>query len=395
MKPLNCVVVGGGFAGIHALKAIRKAYKEEDRRGKLQLTLIDRESSHTRKVLFFRPAVSEEAITVPWEHYLPEDARFVQGTALYLTSDDKQLIYIDQNGVEQRMHYDILVVAIGSVVREQGDGQGGIALTGAAAAVQIRQQWQRNLQLAAKETNEIEKQRLMAAAVAGAGITGVETAAELAFAMRTEAARLGLSQDDVQVHLLNSQPRLFMEAPPKVSHRLEQELQSIGVTAHHRTKVLREDGGQLELTSSTSIPVGLTVWTLGLVPNPGLGKLGLPLSPDGRIIVDESYRVKGAHGVYAIGDCALVIERESGKVDRMTCKEAVPQAQRLGKIIWADLTGSDAPRHRRVLESFTIGLGPGRGLLWTRKWGLNIIISGKLAYRIKVFLWEYSSMLNK
>lgn len=52
--------------------------------------------------------------------------------------------------------------------------------------------------------------------------------------------------------------------------------------------------------------VFLCVWTFGLLPNPTLRSFGLPLTPDGRIIVDASYRVKGAAGVYSIGDCAHI-----------------------------------------------------------------------------------------
>ena len=62
MKDLTCIVVGGGFAGIHALKAIHKACHKGIGGRKLRLILIDMGSAHVRKVLLFRPAVSEEGL---------------------------------------------------------------------------------------------------------------------------------------------------------------------------------------------------------------------------------------------------------------------------------------------------------------------------------------------
>jgi NADH dehydrogenase len=394
MKELTCIVVGGGFAGIHAMKAIHKAHRAIGSGQKLNLILLDQQPHHIRKVLLFRPAVSSSNITVPWEQLLPEDTVFIQGSVEKVETDNKSLLYTDFEGNQQQLAYDVLVMAIGSVARRLETEHGGIALTGVSAATQIYDLWQDNMRRAAEVENKEERQRYLTAAVAGAGISGVETAAELAFAMRAEAGKYGFHPSEVQVHLVNAQERLFLEGPFKVSQKLEQDLAECGVTVHHKRKVIREEGGCLLLSDGDSLAVGLTVWTLGLMPNPVLRTMGLPLTNNGQVIVDDSYRVTDADGVYAIGDNALIVERASGKVSQMTCKEAIPQAQRLGKIVAADLTGSEAPKHKAVMDAFVIGLGPGRGLLWTHKWGLDIIISGKLAYKIKSFVWDYSSMLK-
>lgn len=392
MKELTCIVVGGGFAGIHAMKAIQKAHRANGSGQKLKLILLDQQPHHIRKVLLFRPAVSDNKITVPWEQLLPEDTTFIRGSAQQVETEDKLLWYTDDEGHKQQLAYDVLVMAIGSVARRPELEQGGIPLTSMNAAARIHDQWQDNMRRAAEVKSTEERQQLLTAAIVGAGISGVETAAELGYAMRTKADQYGIQPSEVKVHLINAQERLFLEGPAKVSQRLEQDLAECGVTVHHKRKALREDDGRLLLSDGDSLPVGLTVWTLGLMPNPVLRSMGLPLTNNGQVIVDECYRVLDTDGVYAIGDNAFIVERASGKVSQMTCKEAIPQAQRLGKIIAADLTGSEAPKHKAVMEAFTIGLGPGRGLLWTHKWGLDIIITGKLAYKIKCFTWDLASM---
>ncbi|WP_307549018.1 hypothetical protein [Paenibacillus sp. V4I5] len=57
----------------------------------------------------------------------------------------------------------------------------------------------------------------------------------------------------------------------------------------------------------------------------------------------------------------------------------------------ADLECRSAPVHKSVMDTFAIGLGQNRGLMWVRKWGLDIIITGKLAWKIKNLAWDWAS----
>lgn len=392
MKDLTCIIIGGGHAGIHAAKAIMKESRENGRR--LRLILIDKQPYHLRKVLLFKPAAGDEEITVPWASMFPDGIDFIQGTVTTVDSGEKRVRYQDAEGNERLMNYDILVVAIGSIVRQPDPNQGGIALTGLEAAASIRERWRANLRKAAAETNAKERERLLTVAVAGAGISGIEASAELAHAMREEAKALGLDPAAVRVYLLNAQDRLFQEGPAKVGHKLEQSLADCGVTVLHQRKALQEKDGRLILSDGAPLLVGLCVWTLGLLPNPHLGRIGLPLTPEGQVMVDQWYRVKGAPSVYSIGDCARIVDPASGRPDRMTCKEATFQAVRLGSILFADLDGRPAPAHKGVIDLFCIGLGPEKGLLWVRKWGLDMIMMGKLAGKVKKYTWDSASLLK-
>lgn len=394
MRQLTCVVLGGGFAGIHAMKSIHQAFQSNKERIQLQLIVIDKLEAHLRKVLLFQPAASGEPISVPWQQLLPADAAFIQGTVTGIDHQLNLLHYEDIEGKQQLQAFDMLVVAIGSVAEKPAAELGGIALADLESASRIRSQWMHNLQQAADTAHSFEKARLMSVAIAGAGITGVETAAELAYAMKQEAQQLGLNPEEIHVHLLNAKARLFQEGPAKVADKVERTLAACGVTVHHQLKALQAADDHVHVSDGQRLPVGLTIWTLGLRPNSMLMNLSLPLTADGQVQVDSSYRVIGTNGVYSIGDCAHIVDPVTGMKDAMTCKEAIPQAQRLGSILYADATGRSASQHKSVLPSFTIGLGPERGVMWTRKWGLDMIVTGKLAYRIKVFLWNYASLLR-
>ena len=113
----------------------------------------------------------------------------------------------------------------------------------------------------------------MSVAVAGAGISGIETSAELALEMQKEAL-LGLHSSEVSVYLMNAQERLFPEAPEKVGHKLELTLNKCGVTVLHNRKALREKQAS---SAGDRLPVGLCIWTIGLIPNPDLRSMGLRL----------------------------------------------------------------------------------------------------------------------
>ncbi|WP_175615789.1 NAD(P)/FAD-dependent oxidoreductase [Piscibacillus halophilus] len=393
MKELTCIIIGGGHTGLAALKAIKSTNQSKVNGRKIRFVLLDKQPGHVRKVMMFRPAVSDEEIMVPWTHYSSEEVDFVQGTVTSVDCEKKRIRYTDVQGNDILIPYDLLIVAVGSIVRRPDSSRGGIALTDPQAAANIREYWRQNLRKAVNETDPEKRKRLMTIAVAGAGISGIETSAELAFAMRKEALELRLNPSDITVYLLNAKEYLFPEGPDKVGRKLNLILSECGVTVLHNCKAVREEAGVVRLSNGDCLEVGQCIWTIGLMPNPILRSMGLPLSPDGQVLVDESYRVQGVPDVYSIGDCAKIVDPSTGKSDQMTCKEGGMQAHRLGKIVLADLEGRPAPVHKSMMDLYGIGLGKNRGLVWTRKWGLDIIITGKLAWKLKKVSWDSASLL--
>lgn len=394
MKELTCIVIGGGYAGIHAVKAIRKKFKSEASKRILRLILIDKNPYHFRKVLLFKPAVGDEDITVPFTRLFPAGVEFVQATVTKIESEERRLLCRDANANESSLKYDFLVLAVGSVVRQPDSDPGGLALISLDAARKIRETWCANLQKAIKEKSTKERQRLMTIAVAGAGISGIETSAEMAYFIREDAVKLGLDPGAVRIKLCNANKRLFPEGSEKARLKLERSLGACGVTVLHESKVVQEKEGMLTLSNGETMSVGLCVWMLGLLPNPMLQSIGVPITPEGYVIVDASYRVPGADGVYSIGDCARIVDSASGRVDGKTCKEATVQAARLGKILLADILGRPAPSHKRVIDFFCIALGPGQGMVWTHLYGGDIIFTGKLGWRIRKYTWDSASLLK-
>jgi NADH dehydrogenase len=396
MNDLTCIIIGGGHAGLAALKSLKEKTQGMANGQRIRFVLLDKQPGHVRKILLFRRAVGEEEIMIPWTNYeFFEGVEFVQGTVTSVDSGEKQIRYEDADGNDARIRYDLLVVAVGSVVRQPNPDQGGISLTDLQTATVIGARWRANLRQAVGEKNPKERKRLMTVAVAGAGISGVETSAELALEMQKEASSLGLNPSDISVYLLSAQERLFMDGPKKVGRKLDQILRESGVTVLYNRKAMREEAGVVTLNNGDRLPVGLCIWTIGLIPNPALRTMGLPLTPEGQVLVDGSYRVQGAPGVYSIGDCARIVDPKTGIAAMMRCAEIALQEDRLGKIVIADLEGRPAPVHKSApLDLFCIGLGENRGLVWGRKWGLNMIVTGKPAWKFRKLAWDAGSKLR-
>lgn len=394
MKVLTCVVIGAGYAGIHAVKEIRKTFKDEVSKHPLRLILIDQNPYHLRKVLLFKPAVTNEDIKIPLIKMFPDGVEIVQATVTKIEAGKKKLLYQDAMENENVMNYDMLVVAAGSVVRQPDPEQGGMPLATLDGALKIRSVWLANMKQAVMATNTKERERLMTIAIAGAGISGMETAAELAHYIRKDAEQLGLDPKEIKINLYNTNKRLFPDGPTKVGMKLERFLQESGIEVVHGSRVLQETEGVLTLAGGETLPIGLCVWTLGLLPNPMMRNIGMPVTEEGYVIIDSSYRVQDTQGVYSIGDCARVVDPHSGRADGMTCKEAIAQAARLSEILLADLEGYSAPVHTSYMDFFCIGLGPEQGLTWVRKWGIDFVITGKLGWRIKKYTWDFASFIK-
>jgi len=395
MNALTCVIIGGGYAGLQALKQIKKKTRSMANGRRLRFVLVDKQPGHLRKLRLFRPTTVEEEIVIPWKQLALDGYEFVQGTVTSVDSGRKRIRYTDAQGNDARMQYDLLIVAVGSIVRRPDPDQGGIALTDPQAAADIRERWRANMRKAAGEMNREERKRLMTIAVAGAGISGIETAADLALAMRKEATALGLNSSDISVYLLNAQDRLLPEGSEKARRKLDQMLGECGVTVLHNRKAMREEAGLVTLSNGDGLAVGLCIWMTGLIPNPTLRSIGLPLTPEGQVLVDECYRVQGMPSVYSIGDCARIVDERTGRVAQMTCFEAGEQGLRLGKIVVADLMGRPAPIHKSAksnMDVFTIGLGQ-NGLFWIRKGRLDMVMTGKIPGKIKKLVEDGASML--
>jgi NADH dehydrogenase len=394
MFMVTIVVVGGGYAGLHTVKAVRA---ESRKLGvPVRVILMDQADYHVKKVRLVQAAAVPTNLRVGYsEIFEADEAEFVQGRCLGVDAEAKEIRYADTDGSEQMLAYDRLVLTLGSIVRGVPEGADGIALLDEAHADRIRRTVEANLADAAGERDAARQAALCAVTVVGGGISGVETAAETAKAMKRHARAHGLPPALPCVTLVAGGPRIVPLMTDAAARKLASKLRRVGVRIVEGQHVTAASELEVELSDGRRLPSGCTVWTIGVKPNPAVRSFGLPVDASGRLLTDSWYRVAGCDTIYAIGDNARIVDTATGIEDGMTCREAMLQAPRLGRVLLADTLGRPTEPHRAPTRmQFCVDLGEGEGFAWKRHLGVDWTITGKLGGKMREFTWNVGSFMK-
>lgn len=386
------VILGGGYGGLQTALKLAESSRNQGK-VKPEVLLIDQHGFHLKKVLLFKGALDETPLKASFERLEQLGITFRQARVVGI---DPHARILKLAGLpEEELHYDQLVLAIGSKLTEASPELGGISLSGPEQATRIKHQLHKQLVLASSCDDMDRLDTMLSVAIIGGGLSGIETAAEIASWLRKEKERRGIRPEMGQVHLIHTKKRLLMEAPSRVSRKLESQLVGkLGIHIHHSARAERFADEHVLLQDRRQVPAATCVWTLGMEAHPILRAWGLPVDERGRILVDTHYRVEGHTGLYAIGDCARVLDPNSGREDGMTCREATAQGIRLASILMADQSGAPAPQHAPAIFIFCLSLGPGQGFVWSRKWGLDLVLTGSLGWKMRKYTWGLADLLS-
>jgi NADH dehydrogenase len=139
--------------------------------------------------------------------------------------------------------------------------------------------------------------------VVGGGPTGIELAGELGAYLKTIMKKHGIKRRAVHIDLVEAMPHLLPRMPRSVGKTIERRLRKLGVKLYLNSKV--EGASADELTvSGKPIRSHTIIWTAGVTNNPFFAQNKFPLSPRGKVLVDEFLRVEGHKHIFVIGDNA-------------------------------------------------------------------------------------------
>ena len=332
------LILGGGFAGGYVGRLLKK-------RG---ATIISLEN-----FMLYTPLLPETAsgtieprhVVVPLREMCPH-AELVLG---HIAGHDHEgrVVTVDSLAGPLEIAYDRLVVALGATTRTlpvPGLAEHGMGFKDLADAIALRNHVLLQLERASIDPDDPAE---LGFVFVGAGYAGVEALAELndmaSAALRSYPELRGVPQRWV---LVDAAPKILPEIPRGLGTYAARRLAKRGVEIHVGTTLESYDGSEAVLADGARIPARTLVWTAGVRASPLLPDLGLPLDARGRVVVDETLRVEGTEGVWALGDCAAVKNtRTPGQVDPPTCQHALRQARRLVK----NLTGPPRPYGYRML----------------------------------------------
>jgi NADH dehydrogenase len=203
----------------------------------------------------------------------------------------------------------------------------------------------RNHVIHALEEADVESDRelrraLLTFVVAGGGFSGVEAVAELNdFVRRVARSFRRINPNEIRVVLLHAGPLILPELPPSLAQFAQKLLQRRGVEIRLNTRLAGATAESALLDNDERIPTKTLVSTVPAAPNPLVA--GLPCKKErGRIVVNKHLEVIGYPGVWALGDCAWVVDQKTWQPCPPTAQHATRQAACVAKNLVATLGGT-------------------------------------------------------
>jgi NADH dehydrogenase len=306
--PHQVVIVGGGFGGLYAAKALAKA--------SVNVTLIDKRNFHLFQPLLYQVAtgtLSPADISSPLRSVLSKS----KNTKVLLGGvndiDPKaQKVFVD----DEEIPYDTLIVATGakhSYFGKDNWEEFAPGLKTVEDAIEMRRRIFTAFEAAEKETDPVKRRAWLTFIIVGGGPTGVELAgaiAELAYQTLKEDFR-SIDTSETQILLLEGMERILPPFAPELSQAAAASLQKLGVIVQTKTLVtdikndivtIKQEDGVTEIASKTIL------WAAGVKASP-MGKVlaertGAELDRAGRVVVESDLSVKGYSNIFVIGDLA-------------------------------------------------------------------------------------------
>ncbi|WP_104202058.1 NAD(P)/FAD-dependent oxidoreductase [Billgrantia saliphila] len=351
MDRQRIVVVGGGAGG---LELVTRLGRRLGRRGRAEVTLIDRNPTHIWKPLLHEVAtgaLDSGLDEISYQGHARDNGyRFQRGTLEALDREGRQLRLapvIDEHGDEvlpaRSIDYDLLVLSLGSVSNDFGTP--GVAehchfLDSPAQAEAFRRDML-NTFLRYSDAERRSHPRLTVGIV-GAGATGVELAAELYDASRMlhSYGFTDMDSGQLEVHLIEAAPDVLPALPERIRTAVRKELERLGVQVHTGTRVVCVDREGIMTADERRIDTDLNVWAAGIKAPDVLAKLGLTLDRNQRIRVEPNLQSVDDPHIFAFGDCASCPQPDGNPVPPRA-QAAHQQAQRLYRNLRARLDGGE------------------------------------------------------
>ena len=358
------VIIGGGFAGLHLIKKLKK----DD----YQVVLIDKHNHHNFQPLLYQVATSgleADSIAYPLRKALAnhKDYHFRMGEAKEI-APDKNVLITNQGTIK----YDYLVVATGA--KTNYFGMENVAkhahpMKSVAEAMSLRNTILKNYEMALLTDDLVEREKLMNIVVAGGGPTGVELAGALAefkrYIMPKDYPDLNFERS--KVYLVELLPELLPPMSDQASKKSQEYLQKMGVIIKTETKI-EDFNGQVVQTDKGDIPSRLLVWTGGVSPASLPGLPESTLAKGGRLKCNAYGQVSGFENIYALGDVAKFESEDYPKGHPQLASVAVDQGKFLGEHFGRLLRGDKLKNYSYFNKGSMATVGRKKAVVDLPKW---------------------------
>jgi NADH:quinone reductase (non-electrogenic) len=342
MAKARIIIVGAGFGGLAAAKALRNTPAE--------ILLIDRTNHHLFQPLLYQVATSvltPAQIATPIRGIFREQKNVVTilGEVTGVDKDQKCVFVSDADRENVRITYDYLILATGVTHSYFGHNEFekfAPGLKTVADAVAVRNKILQAFELAEAEEDPGSHRELLTFILVGAGPTGVEMAGALAVLVRStlKSEFRRIDPASARIVLVDMAPRVLPPFPEDLSKAAKKRLEKLGVEVRLGHSVDQIDANGI-VVAGDRIGGKTVIWTAGVAPSPAGKWLKVETDRAGRVRVQKDLTVPGHPEIFVIGDTASL--DQNGKPLPGVAQVAMQQGRYAGKLIRSRIAGNPVP----------------------------------------------------
>ena len=370
MNKPKVVILGGGFGGLAAARALYKS---------AEVTVVDRHNFQTFLPLLYQVStagLAADHVAYPIRGALRKtDIKFRMGSPISIDHKNKE-VKLDSSEV---LNFDHLIVALGSVSADfgiPGVNEYALGMKTVHEALTIRAEIMRRFE----DLCRFEDDTKLSISVIGGGPTGVEMAGAIA-----ELIRGPLKSDQanaaahIQVSLIEAGPRLLPPFAPSLSERTKKDLEKLGVKVLLNTAVKAIEHRKIILKDDSVLNSEITIWAAGVKGSDAMAQLNLPTIGN-RVAVEPTMQVKNYPNIWALGDIAGAVGKD-GRPLPMVAPVAIQQGKFIAKQIARLISNKPLTVFKYLDKGSMATIGRNKAVVQVK--GLKI--SGPIAWLI--WLW--------
>jgi NADH:ubiquinone reductase (H+-translocating) len=376
MSQPSIIIVGGGFAGLAAAKALKNTPAE--------VILIDRTNHHLFQPLLYQVATSvltPNQIATPIRSIFrnQKNTTVIMGEVTGVDKDQKCVFVSDADRQNVPIAYDYLILATGashSYFGRNEFAEYAPGLKSLADAEAARNKILQAFELAEAEEDPARHQDLLTFVLVGAGPTGVEMAGALAILVRTalKSDFRRIDPTSARIVLVDMAPKVLGPFSENLSKAAKQRLEKLGVEIRlgHGVDQIDAEG---VVIAGERIPSKTVIWTAGVAPSPAGRWLSVETDRAGRVLIKKDLTVPGHSEIFVVGDTASL--DQNGKPLPGVAQVAMQQGRYAGKLIHNRIVGNPPPPPFSYFDKGSMAVvGKGFAVLQSS----NVQVSGLAAW---------------
>ncbi|MEN8147108.1 MAG: FAD-dependent oxidoreductase [Campylobacterota bacterium] len=381
------IIIGGGYGGIRAMQGL-SSVKE------LDIVLIDQNPYHYLQTEAYALIANEVSLTDVTVDLVALCKRYENTEYKKAAVREIDLIARKVKSDELELDFDYLIIAAGSRTDFPTSIAGLEQYSHGVKTLQRAFEFKQQFEFQLYERMQSEEDLFCKAfnvVIGGAGLSGVEIAAEMGHYAKQFIHDNRMLCEGIQIYLIASRDKVLDGMHPYMQSKTEKCLDELGVKVLYNTRITEVKEDAVLLDNGTRIGFDFMIFAGGVKASALAHSLGCPLNKKGQVKVDETLQVTCHKNVYAIGDVAALVDL-SGKVIPATANAAEQSAGVVVKNIKAQLKGERPQQAFIGLQGMMVALG-GRNaavvLFNTFK------VSGLLGHLLKkAITWRYKYRLD-